>query len=365
MTTKSISIIGIILAVFLVVSGCNSNTNEVTSENSKQNPKSTSKAEIEEKITLKFASSSPANAPYTKGVMEPFMDRVTELTNGQVQFEFYPAEQLGKTGDLLDLAKDGATDIAYYGPLFYPSKMPIGSALTGMPGLYKTGHQGSVNYHSIVNESPILETDYLSNNVRPIITTMVRQAEFWTKGQEINVPNDLKGLKVRASGGVTNKFLEYLGATPVFVNTPDMYEAFDQGILDVLHMFASTLNSYGLGELLTYGTEGARFGGGLVGFVINEDVYQGLPENVQKAIIQAGDEITGTYSKNNSDKENERVIKEWDESEEITIHHLTEDESKHWEDAANEFNKSWLKEQDSKEFIQAYEMFKEALKEHD
>ena len=59
------------------------------------------------------------------------MKKVTELTDGQVDFEFYPAEQLGKAADLLDLTSDGVTDIGFYIGSYYPSQMPIGSSLMG------------------------------------------------------------------------------------------------------------------------------------------------------------------------------------------------------------------------------------------
>ena len=49
----------------------------------------TAKAEVEkEKITLKFAVSQPATHIIVTETLEPFMERVNELTDGQVDFEF-------------------------------------------------------------------------------------------------------------------------------------------------------------------------------------------------------------------------------------------------------------------------------------
>ena len=92
--------------------------------------------ESKEKITLKFAVSQPETHNHNQEVFKPFMEKVTELTDGQVEFEFYPAEQLGKVEDLLDLASDGVADIAYYYPSYHPSQMPIMSTLLQMPGMY-------------------------------------------------------------------------------------------------------------------------------------------------------------------------------------------------------------------------------------
>ncbi|WP_174727597.1 TRAP transporter substrate-binding protein DctP [Mesobacillus harenae] len=360
MNYKKILMGVLMLLIALIISGCGSN--EVSNDtNGGETP--SNKDESKDTITLKFASASPANAPYTVGAMEPFMERVTELTNNQVQFEFYPAEQLGKAADLLDLVKNGATDIAYYGSPFYPSKMPIGSSMVGIPYLSKTSHQGSMALHELVKQSPMLEVDFLNNGVRPVITSVTRPYDFFTGGKEIRTPDDLKGKKVRSSGGISNFTFELLGATPVAVNTPDMYEAFDQGIIEVLHMFPSTLNSYGVDELIGYGTQGANFGASAVGFVINEEVYQGLPKNVQEAIIQAGDEIVDNYSAY-GDEDNSNIIEEWKKAD-MNLVELTEAEQEAWRNAAAKVEEAWLDKQDNRELIQTLEKYKELLKKYE
>ena len=56
---------------------------------------------------------------------------------------------------------------------------------------------------------------------------------------------------------------------------------------------SASTKDYGLGELINYGTRRLNFGGGTVpGLVINEKVFQSLPENVQEALVQVGDEFT-------------------------------------------------------------------------
>ena len=59
--------------------------------------------------------------------------------------------------------------------------MPITGALAQIPGLYATSYEGSMAFHERNKQSPILETDFLNNGVRPIFTYAAPSAEFWTK----------------------------------------------------------------------------------------------------------------------------------------------------------------------------------------
>ena len=55
-------------------------------------------AAAQEKITLRLAESLPAGHVIHELVAKPFMELVTKGTNGQITFQHYPAEQLGKAG---------------------------------------------------------------------------------------------------------------------------------------------------------------------------------------------------------------------------------------------------------------------------
>ena len=57
-------------------------------------------AAAQEKITLRLAESLPSGHVIHELVAKPFMELVTKATNGQVVFQHYPAEQLGKAKDM-------------------------------------------------------------------------------------------------------------------------------------------------------------------------------------------------------------------------------------------------------------------------
>ena len=70
-----------------------------------------SPAVAQEKITLRLAESLPQGHVIHELVAKPFMELVTKATNGQVVFQHYPAEQLGKAKDMAQLTVAGVADI--------------------------------------------------------------------------------------------------------------------------------------------------------------------------------------------------------------------------------------------------------------
>lgn len=358
MFNKKYSIfLSLLITLLLIITGCSSKT-ESTNGGSESKSEDSGK-----KITLKMATAHAATHSFNTGLNEVFIEKVEKLTDGQVEIEFYPSEQLGKASDLLKLAKDGATDIAYYASPYYPSNMPIGSSLIGLPGQVSTSYQGSMAYQTISQKSPILESDFLSNGVRPIATYVTSTYDFFTKGDKIQTPADLKGRKVRSPGGVSHELLEFVGATPVSVTTPEMYEGFEKGVLDTIYSSAMSAEDVSLGELIKFGTNGVSYGASAVGLVINNEVFEGLPKNVQEAIIQAGNEVTEEYSKFVTD-ENNKVMQDWSDKG-ITIHALTEKEKEKWQKTAQEFTEQYLSKHDDDDFKKAVNMLKEEAKKYE
>lgn len=337
--------------LLVVVVGC-SNDNNTRSDNVKAE-------EARDRITLKFAVSHSQTHSLYSGVYVPFMEKVTELTDGQVEFDFYPSEQLGKAADLYDLTADGVTDLSFFVTTYGPSSMPITSGLLGVPGLYSTAYGGSMALHEFVNESPALEADFLNNGVRPILSHALPPYELWTRGAEIKSPEDLKGTKVRVTGEILNKLVSEFEATPINLTAAEVYEGFERGVFDSIAMSAGTFNDYGLQELAKYGTNGVAFGGLATNIIVNEKTFQGLPENIQSVLLDVGFEVTAEYAED-FDKINSEVEGQFRE-EGVNVYELSPDEKAEWQKYYDEFAEKWGEEQEGYDFEQLIKTFKEKI----
>lgn len=344
----------LLLVLSVILAGCSSDSN-----NSSNNSSDSSNANNDEKIVLKFAGGLPETHILYKGVEKVFMDRVTELTNGQVQFEHYPSEQLGKSADLLGLAADGVADIAFFSPGYNPSVMPISSALYAMPGLYENSVDISSVVHNLTKQSPILESDFLRNGVRPLMTVFTPSYGIFTTDKVVKVPSDLKGLKLKAAGGVTNEALSYLGANPVTIPVGDLFSSLERKVVNGMHSYYQDVVVFNLEDLLNHATVDISFGGSGPGYAISEKKFQSLPEHVQNAILQAADEVVESGAKTYDEVTREAREQAKDR---VVITELTEEEHAQWQEAFKEFNEIWVSKQ-SDDFKKAYEMLTKALEE--
>lgn len=283
MKVKRFFLYMMITFILLFTAGCNtSSSNNAQEANSK---------EQSGKITLKLGTYFANSSLLWTIITEPWMKRVTELTNGQVEFKVYPAEQLGKAHDMLQLTRDDVMDIGVFPSAYFPDNMPYSNMLSGLPNLSETSGQGTLALRDTIEQNPvILDTDYLKNGIRPMLVQVSPTYELWTTGKEIRVPADLKGLKVRTPGGIANEVYEEMGVTPVAVPHPETYEALDKGVIDAVSYYSAAVMSSGTDEILKFGVY-PHIGSVIHGININEKVWQSLPKNVQKAMLQAGQEV--------------------------------------------------------------------------
>jgi TRAP-type C4-dicarboxylate transport system substrate-binding protein len=347
-----------VLCLVLIMAACggSSSTGGTSDEGDKKSAEDSDK----KKIVLKLASHEAPEAFFSETVTMPFMERVEELTEGQVEFEFYPSQQLGNVSDYLDLTSQGVTDIAFFIPSYTSDRMPYSSSVAGFPGLFSSSNQGTKAFHELIQQGTVLETDYLKNGVRPLIGYVTNPYDLFSTKKLASSPDDLKGQQIRSSGAFMSGLIEKFGGTPVTIATPELYEGLEKGIVDQVGQYSTTLESFGLGELIKYGTQGVSFGAGSCGLIINENVWQSLPKNVQKAFQQAATEVADSGSKADDDQ-NKKIIEEWSKTMEIKT--LSDAEKKEWTKIYEEFNEEWVAEQEKSgsKLGDVLEQFKELL----
>ena len=298
----------------------------------------------DEKIKLKVATYVAPTSPIYKYLTEPWMEKVTELSEGKVEFDVYPGEQLGKAHDMLQLTQDKVTDIGIFPANYFPDNMPISNVIAGFPNLSTTSSQGTQAYNDLILENKdLLEIDYLKNGVRPIMTHVSPTYELWSTSKEIRVPSDIKGLKLRTPGGIANEVYNSLGAVPVSVSHSETYEALEKGVIEAASYSSVAVDASGTKDLLEHAMF-IHLGTAIHGIVINESVWQGLPEDIQKAMMDAGQEIVKS-SGEKYDVDTDEFNNEF--GKDASIIELSEEEKRAWEEEFNQFSEKWLNDHKS------------------
>ena len=120
-----------------------------------------------------------------------------------------------------------------------------------------------------------------------------------------------------------------------------------------------TVEVYDLQEMTDYVTK-VNLSSAVHGLIINEEVYQGLPKDIQEVIMQVGEEM----GKSISEYDGEKDLKTYEEcvgSGQVIEHKLSEDEKAQWQNFYDGFKKEILGSHDNEDFDKALEMFKEEV----
>jgi TRAP-type C4-dicarboxylate transport system substrate-binding protein len=245
-------------------------------------------ASAQTKITLRVADHYTPDHLTAKYTIKFFMDRVKTLTNDQVDFQYYPAEQLGKAKDMLSLTQRGVVDIGLVAAAYMSDKMPL-SAVAELPGTYSKSCQGNTAYWKLSRSGILAEKEFKPNGIRPLITFLLAPYQIMIRGQ-LNEIADIKGLKLRSGGSAQDITIRDIGAVPVRMAGPEVYEALSRGTLDGIVFPLQAALDFKLDAFLKSGTVGQNFGGFATTYSISEANWNKLPPDVQKAFDQASEE---------------------------------------------------------------------------
>ena len=245
----------------------------------------------EKKTVLRVADHLPAGHFIGEYAAKYWMESVTKATNGEVKFEYYPAQQLGKAKDMLALTLSGVTDIAYLGPAYISEKLPL-SAVAELPGQFSTSCEGTMAYWKLAKDGVLAKKEFAPNGVRVLFTYVFAPYQIYAGKREMQKLADLEGMKLRSTGGPMDLMIQRLKGVPVRMAAPEVYESLSRGTVDGAVFPLSALLDYKLHNLVKYGTTGENFGSFVAAYAISEKLWAKLPPNVQKAMTEAGEATT-------------------------------------------------------------------------
>ncbi|MBL4756936.1 MAG: TRAP transporter substrate-binding protein [Rhizobiales bacterium] len=230
--------------------------------------------------TLKLAHFVPPAHTFTGAIVDPLVNGVNTATGGSLEIQVYPGGELGKGPvEQYVRAVNGVADITWGLAGYTSAQFPL-SMIVELPGVVGTSGMG---YEAIWNAYE----DHLTGEfpgTRPLALWTSEPMLFIMKDKEIRTVADLAGLKIRVSGAVPARVIEALGATPVHMPAPQMYNALQTGLVDGIMTGASAIHDFRLSEVANIYTEGPSLGNILFFVVMNEATYSALPANEQAAI---------------------------------------------------------------------------------
>ena len=241
---------------------------------------------------IKIADSFPVGHYLPKYITTPMMERLKANPAAKgIEFEYYPAEQMGKAKDFLSLVQSGVIDIAYVAPGFVSDKMPL-SVVSELPLDFSGSCQGTMAYWNLAKPGGLLDKkEFAPNGVRLLFTIVLPPYQIITRKPFTNL-KEIEGMKIRASGSAKELVIKKLKAIPVLMPTPDVYESLSRGTIDGVLFPFNSLAPYEIHKLSKTGTIGENFGTFVANWVISEKRFQSLPPGVQQDLTAMGEQLT-------------------------------------------------------------------------
>lgn len=236
--------------------------------------------------TLRFSDYLPTTHYLTVEGSQPFMDAVAAASGGEVTFQHFPAQQLGRTPDFLRLTQDNVAQISVVGVSFLADAMEL-SNVAQMPGAYDSACAGLDAYNAILDTTELRERDFTRHGVKLLMSYVLPQFELVSTFGPINSVEDLRGRVILIATRAAELLLNEMGGAPIQATAgTSAYEMVTRGTIDGLIFAADSTVAYDLHSVTRYGTTNGGFGGMVVAVIMNQGAFDALPPETQ-AVIEA------------------------------------------------------------------------------
>ncbi|WP_044895695.1 TRAP transporter substrate-binding protein DctP [Bacillus alveayuensis] len=259
------------------------------------NKSSSNKSGNDETITLRAATGLSAQHGWWSNSMVPWMERVEELTNGQVQFETFTGGELVSVPEEADALLNGTIDVAIVLPIYQPDQYPM-AEVTMLPLAHSDTIIGSKAWKALLESDVELadgktyaEMQFSNFKVFPISTT--QEYSISTTRKEFNTVSDVKGTSLRTPSRIHEIYSEKVGINSVTMPAVEMYDALSRGAFDGSYYSIADWSGYGFQDLFRYTLTGINFGHFNAFIGMSKEKWDSLPKNVQEAMEQANEEI--------------------------------------------------------------------------
>ncbi len=213
----------------------------------------------------------------------PYLKRIEEATGNRVKFEIYWSQTLVKGPDIWNAVKTGVVDAGWCFHNYWPGMTELANAIS-LPGLgFKDVEHASAVMYQIYQEFPSIRAEF--KDVHVLTTWCDGHQIALTRSKQIKTLDDMKGLKLRATGLNLMNLMTTLGVTPVLFPMPDAYMSLDKGVVDGMTAPFEAAISFRLHEVTKYMTV-APWTFFHFTYSMNKAKWDSLPKDIQEAITK-------------------------------------------------------------------------------
>ncbi|MCG8485742.1 MAG: TRAP transporter substrate-binding protein [Clostridia bacterium] len=270
----------IIVCLALVFTGCQNKTQESQGDSS---------ATDEKVYTFKIGHGSSEETPNHKAFLK-LEEIIESKTDGHIQVEIYPSQQLGGDRELTESTQFGNTAMAA------PSSAPVASFAKefyalDIPFMFPSREKAYEVLDGPAGQALLDSLDAIG----------LKGLGFWENGfrdltnskKVIKTPADLEGLKIRTmENDIHIAAWKLLGANPTPMAFGELFTSLQQKTVDGQENPLNLIYSQKLHEVQKYVSKTHHIYSPLVVFM-NKDLYESLPDDYKKIVEDAVKECAG------------------------------------------------------------------------
>lgn len=206
---------------------------------------------------------------------------VEEASDGRLKINIFHGGSLGSGTESYNMVTSGQVDLAYGLPSMTNGKFPL-TDVASLPLTAQDTVQASYALWDLYESSEALQDEW--SEVKVILLNANCDSPLLIKGNKIETVSEMKGLQTRYLGDTSTSFAKKIGMVPMSVAISDIYTSLEKGVIDgVANCGWDAVSSYRLYEQVDYICDWHLNINPLY-IVMNKDVYEGLPEDLQQVI---------------------------------------------------------------------------------
>jgi len=213
-----------------------------------------------------------------------FAEDVDKRTNGQLAIKVYPLSVLGfNMRNTLPALRDNIVPIAEFVSSISEGLLPELKELS-IFYLFGSPENEAKAYAAI---RPEIEKIILDKFKVKVLATCIGASTEMFLGKEVNTLDDMKGLKIRTMGSAMGRQAKMLGLVPTAINSKEVSVALDRGMVDGMYTSVQGFNNGKFYQFLKV-TNMVNQSYVKIFVGVNASAFDGLPENIQKALVASG-----------------------------------------------------------------------------
>ena len=319
----------------------------------------------QETINLTVASSHPTVVPWVGMIKSHFMARTDEILAETGNYEISWNEAFGgtlyKANATLSSVEEGITDIGWVFSFLEAAQLPLSQASSNAPFATSNPAIQLDVMQELMETNDAFRQEWEKHNLKVLGLTGTDLYDIYTK-EPLTGIDDIAGMKLSAPG-VLGNWLRGTQANAVDGALTTYYTDVQTGVSDgalTLALGAMPIKLYEVAPYINRFDAGGAFSGAVA---INQDSWDGLPDEVQDAMIEAGKYYTEAHGQDLVERHeamlNLMVERGADQNPPVTIVEMPEGELVKWVNMMPDIANEWAAPLDAQgvpatDFIAAY-----------